>query len=883
VARRLLVLALLPIVALATVSIGTVGDACRDAGHARAIEEDVPTLTSLLAALAALKGEQANTDSVLQAVANGVDVAVASEVLGVDLAAQLRATRRPGDTALARLPQPMRDHTRDELARLRALVDRGAIEPAEADTRFETLEGVLDRAARAQLDVLRTEAAGTSGAAGMTGALDVLGWVYDLVRAAGAQSTEISRVWFGTPASRRAATIRLAEETALYRAAGERITEGGIPAVASAWRDVAQDRSVREYQRLMQQAADGLALPLEDGEVLVDPRAGTVDLADLSRAVPGISRRALRIADVVAAASDAARDEAAALARDRGATYRFIVGLLAAAAIVTGAVAVAFARSISRPLRRLAATARAVVDGHLDVAPLPTRGLPETAIVADGMNALVANLRLMEAKTSALATCDFDDPIVDVPLPGRLGQSLQDSVRVLFGSIRDREELHDRLAHAATHDALTGLHNRASAIASIEQALPHARRNGDTLALLYLDIDNFKRANDVHGHHIGDRILCRVGQRLTRAVRTGDDVARLGGDEFLVVATVSSFDEAQALAERLVAEVTAPMSFDGSPVTIGASLGLTLAEPGDDDALRLLGRADLALYQAKADDHLTIGVYDDRLQRRLAEREDVEQALRDALSHGGAGLVLHYQPVVDAHTGELRSLEALVRWQRAGHGLVAPDGFIPIAEESDLIVDLDRWVLEAAARQVAWWDRDGRAPVPVAVNVSGRHLASGRLPAHLSEVLALTGVAPDRLLLEVTETVLLGDLSEAAAELRKVRDLGVGVAVDDFGTGYTSFAHLQHLPVDVIKIDRCFMTDLRRARDASLVRMITELGHHLALTIVAEGVETEQQLDVLRALGVDRIQGFVISRPVPAADIVGLLDPGATRADDAAA
>jgi diguanylate cyclase (GGDEF)-like protein len=878
VAGRLFILVLLPMVALGTVAVPVVVDARRDVTPARAVERSAGSLTDLVRGVAAVNAEQADSDSVLNAVDSGVPVEVASTLLHFDLQAQMERARRRTDQALARIGTRRGRQWHASLVALRRRIDAGTVPTARADSAFRAIGDALEHDADATMRHVRRDAEAISGSSRTMTTFTVLGWTYDLVRASAAQSREISLAWFGEPAARRAATLRLAENTGLYADAGAHLAADGPPRVARAWARVRHDASVRRYEALFAKAMGGLRIPLSGkGDVVLQQSTGMVAVDQFAKALPGISARARLIGEVVEEANRATVAAAADLTRARAATYQWTVALLTGAALLTTAVAFAFARSISRPLQRLARTAGAVVDGRLDVEPLAARGPSETAVVATAFNALLDNLRLLEAKAHALATCDFDDPVVNAPLPGRLGESLQDSVRVLFGSIRDREQLHDRLAYEATHDPLTGLQNRAAAIAAIELLLAQADRGREVVALLSLDLDNFKRANDVHGHHNGDRILCEVGRRLQDVVRGSDVVARVGADEFLVVACVHGTDDAQDLAERAVAEIARPMHLDASlTVTLGASLGLTLSETGDHDPLELLTRADVALSQAKSHAHQAIGVYDAQVQQQLAEREATEQALRDALAQGGTGLVLHFQPVVDAHTGQLRALEALVRWERDGV-VVPPDAFVPVAEASDLVIELDKWVMRAAAEQAAAWSARADLAVPIAVNVSGRHLASGRLPAHLAEVLATTRVAPQRLTIEITETVLLDDLSDAAAQLHEVRGLGVKVAVDDFGTGYTSLAHLQQLPVDTIKVDRCFVNDLARAKDASLVRMITELGHHLDLTIVAEGVETEQQWEVLEALGVDRIQGWVVSRAVPAHALATPLVPDGPR------
>ncbi|MEY2456018.1 MAG: hypothetical protein QOK06_1112, partial [Acidimicrobiaceae bacterium] len=340
---------------------------------------------------------------------------------------------------------------------------------------------------------------------------------------------------------------------------------------------------------------------------------------------------------------------------------------------------------------------------------------------------------------------------------------------------------------------------------------------------------------------------------------------RLGGDEFVVVAeNIVGVAEATDLARRVLETIQFPIEIGALHISIGAAVGVALTLDGPEEPLRLLARADAAMYRAKYHKESSIEIFDADLQQQMVERFDIETALTAALKDPtGGGLQLHYQPVLDAATNGVVGVEALIRWERPGHGLLAPDSFIPIAEATTLIIDLDCWVLREATRQlVAWSAVDELAHVPVAVNISGRHLLSRRLPDHLRAVLAETGVDPRRLSIELTETVLLEDLAAAAAELDVVRSLGVKVAIDDFGTGYTSLAHLQQLPIDTIKIDRSFISQLNVRRGSSLVRMVTDLGHAIDINIVAEGVETDEEMKALRDMGADHLQGFLLSRPL---------------------
>jgi diguanylate cyclase (GGDEF)-like protein len=482
---------------------------------------------------------------------------------------------------------------------------------------------------------------------------------------------------------------------------------------------------------------------------------------------------------------------------------------------------------------------------------------------------LVANLRLLDAKANALAHCDFDDPVLSDPLPGRLGRSLETSVAVLSGSIVERDQLQTHLAHQATHDSLTGIGNRPAAISAIEAALRRAARTGATTAVLYVDLNEFKAVNDSHGHQVGDDVLRRVAARMAEGLRGGDFVGRMGGDEFVVVAEgVAGVADATDLARRIIESISQPIEVGTQRISVGAAIGVALTLDGPEEPLTLLARSDAAMYRAKRHDTSSIEIFDADLQRQMVERADVESALTAALADPtGGGLVLHYQPVLDADSSALVGVEALIRWDPPGHGLLPPDAFIPIAEATALIIELDCWVLDEATRQIVEWSAGVElAGIPVAVNISGRHLLSRKLPGHISAALGRTGLDPRLLSIEITETVLLTDLAVAAAELEAVRALCVAVAIDDFGTGYTSLSHLQQLPIDTIKIDRSFVSQMGASRGSSLVRMVTDLGHAIDLNIVAEGVETREEMSALQEIGADHVQGFLLSRALePAA------------------
>jgi diguanylate cyclase (GGDEF)-like protein len=470
-------------------------------------------------------------------------------------------------------------------------------------------------------------------------------------------------------------------------------------------------------------------------------------------------------------------------------------------------------------------------------------------------------------QAQALAAGDLDHAVLGGAVPGVLGESVQASVEQLSRSIREQEALRSRLAEQAHHDALTGLLNRAGFLVVLEDALARARDEDRQVALLFVDLDGFKRANDSHGHSFGDDVLRLTAARIGTVSRVGDTVARLGGDEFVVIAEgIDGVDAATRLGERLVSAVSVPIELGGRTARIGASVGVAVSEDARVPASDLLADADQAVYRAKRSGRGRVEVCNDALRREVAERNDIEAALRNAI-HSGE-LELHYQPVVDTSTQDLKGFEALVRWRRPGYGLVPPADFIPVAEASDLVIDLGRWVLaEATSQLVRWSSSPGMAGAHVSVNVSGRHLLNGAVVDDVREALEHSGLAADRLVVEITETVILADLDVAVAHLDALRALGVRIALDDFGTGYTSIGQLGRLPVDILKIDRAFVSELDQHQDRSIVELMVEVAHTLGLGLVAEGVEEAGQLGILQELTCDDVQGYLISRPMEAGDV----------------
>jgi diguanylate cyclase (GGDEF)-like protein/PAS domain S-box-containing protein len=455
------------------------------------------------------------------------------------------------------------------------------------------------------------------------------------------------------------------------------------------------------------------------------------------------------------------------------------------------------------------------------------------------------------------------------------------SVRGIVLNTRDvseRTALEAELTHQAFHDPLTGLANRALLQDRTEHALTRARRNGQApQALLFLDLDNFKMVNDSLGHAAGDSLLVEAARRLLACVRSSDTVARLGGDEFAVFIEDPADDVGcTQVAERVIAALGRPFAISGREVFVGASLGIATARDGD-GAEGLLRNADMAMYLAKTRGKGRFERFEPEMHVTAIERIELESDLRHAIENGH--LVLHYQPIVILESGEITGVEALVRWQHPRRGLLAPAQFIPLAEETGMILPLGAWVLREACTQGQRWrlQRGDAEPLAVTVNVSGRQIQSPQFITDVRTALGESGLAPHALILELTESVLTTQTETVQATLQALKAVGVRLAIDDFGTGYSSLSYLQRFPIDILKIAKPFVDDVaghaasgvgsRRA----LAQAVITLGSTLSVRTIAEGIELPQQLQRLRELGCDLGQGFHFSRPVPAEQMEALL------------
>ena len=461
-----------------------------------------------------------------------------------------------------------------------------------------------------------------------------------------------------------------------------------------------------------------------------------------------------------------------------------------------------------------------------------------------------------------------------------LNEPAVEGIVVNSRDITEHKLLEEQLSRQAFYDSLTGLPNRALFMDRLDQAVGRANRYRDdiypAIAVFFLDLDDFKIINDSLGHAAGDTLLSAVGRRLLTSLRPGDTAARFGGDEFtILLEDISQGRDVVKVAERLLESLRRPYQLDGHEVFVTGSIGISVSRPSQFRSADLLRDADVALYRAKALGKATMVVFEPSMSTEALARLDLETDLRYAVERGQ--LRLHYQPEVDLQTNVIRGIEALVRWEHPLNGMMGPSQFIPLAEETDLILPIGRWVLQEACRQAYAWQGllPSGQPLVVSVNLSGRQFQHPNLAIEVAQVLRETNLSPHCLQLEITETVLMRDEPATESTLDALRALGVPLAIDDFGTGYSSLSYLRRFPASTLKIDYSFTSAIGHDEKASaILRAVTSLGHALGMDVVAEGIETVTQLAYLQAMGCDQGQGFYLSRPIPAEGMPELLAAG---------
>jgi diguanylate cyclase (GGDEF)-like protein len=818
VSTRMLAMVVVPVSLLAVTAGRRAVDEHRDADRALLLQEHVERLTQLSTLRGALFAEQLAVDLSRRGVDTAGDVTGTSPA---NVAARRLATDAAMTAATGDLPIGPAD-----LLRARQVATNRTLPTRQAVFRYVKLDQQLGTAvSQTVTEILRLAVA--SG------------------------DTNTARATSVVPIEAALQRSYLARAAQTFTAAAAEVGDVIAPPLKSEWQ--AALRMGANFDREVTNALEGLFLP-SNARVSRQTVALVIDGASRSVAIGALTPAAT------------AAMEASAGAQVRTTTRDARRSLLAAimSMVVSLVVALWLARSIVVPVRRMTHMARAISSGATDVPPIVATGPPELADAAAALNETVANLAVLDRKAQALANEQFDAGVLDEPLPGRIGEALGRSLTLLSTASSEREGLRRRLAFDARHDSLTGLPNRAAVIGELDRQLMATSTALGPVVVAFLDLDNFKIVNDTYGHGVGDEVLQVTAERVSERMSSLGEFGRLGGDEFLMVfrGGTRSLEEITALMADVVSYLTAPMLLARATVEVSACIGVAIAETNN--AAELLRRADLALATAKRTGAGTVQFYDEVIHAQVQELTDMEHGLRHAMSVDSQ-LSLVYQPIVDSSTGALVSAEALLRWNRPGHGMVPPTRFIIAAEQSQLINELDRWVVRRALQQIVRWsDCPKLSTVSIAINISGRHLLDPNFVEEIGGIIMRSGVDPTKVIIEVTETVLVTDLDNVAVRLDGLRALGVRVAMDDFGTGYTGLAQFRAMTIDELKLDKSIIDGLMLSvQDVDLVRLVCSMATHMGVSTVAEGVETAEQFERLRDLGCGNVQGYHVARPMP--------------------
>ncbi|MBF0592981.1 MAG: EAL domain-containing protein [Nitrospirae bacterium] len=455
---------------------------------------------------------------------------------------------------------------------------------------------------------------------------------------------------------------------------------------------------------------------------------------------------------------------------------------------------------------------------------------------------------------------------------GHKKDKIEEQLLLMFAdtlaSIIERKRADEKLEYMANYDALTGVPNRTLLFDRLAQSIHQSKRYKDRTAVMYIDLDDFKPINDKYGHDAGDVVLKKTASRLRRCVRETDTVSRLGGDEFAVVSRgFNLLDDLIDLCSRITDEIGKPIDYRGKTFSVNASLGVSLCPDDGSDAMLLLKKADTAMYNAKTSSNGKFMFYKDSMDKNLSERDKFEEDIRYAIANDQ--FVLHYQPQIDLTTNEVTGVEALIRWQHPIFGMIYPDRFIPLAEDTGLIIDIGKWVIKTACEQNILWHEEGLPLLNMAVNVACNQFQQYDFVDNVIHILSETQMDPTFLEIEITERISIQDIETTIDVLSKFSDAGIKVSLDDFGTGYSSLSYLKRLPFNKIKIDKSFIMDIQNNQDALIiVKTIIDMAHNLKKPVIAEGIETQQQLELLKSLNCDEVQGFLFSKPVSAEDFM---------------
>ncbi len=869
---RLLGLVLLPLVGATIFAASTAASRSRAAGEAQAVSDSAERVGKLTLLVATLNSELDSTSGMAQASAFGVDPWAAATESGFDLVDALDASRGRVDEAFAALGEP--EEWLDEalvgsviarysdLQALRESLDNATIAAADTAILRGTIAVDATAAARAELEGLAVRQTSLPNGLLLARSVDSARNSLELIGAARTELEALTEYLLPLVAGTGAGELwtNLVVSAALYDRAADELT-ASLPADMSlSWDLALSSQAFSAYEQVRSDTLSG-ALPgwAEGGNLpeLIEIGAQTFSAAFARMDAMGAFDQ--QVGELIVTESRRLEDQATAGFR------KALFGAIALAVGTLGSVAIT-ARSIARPLDRLERRARRISAGDFEEAgPEEAGGPVDVVAVGRVLDELTRNLMTIDSQAAALAEGDLTAAVLDEAPTGSLGASIQESVV----RVRNMTAVLDHQAH---HDSLTGLANRAAVIDELGRSIGQGSSE-QFVALWMFDLDGFKHANDTLGHLVGDELLRHSGARLARSSENAL-VARLGGDEFVIVAAGSqAHSDPEQFAERALLALGEPFQTSAGQVWLTASVGIATTAAGDGvSSLELLRRADLALYEAKAAGPGSFARFDQQLSARVSEQTKIEAGLREAID--ADSLALHYQPIVDLVTGKVAGFESLVRWRQADGTMLSPEVFVPIAERTDLIIRLDDWVINRACEMLASLNAGATGEgVGLSVNISGRHLGTSRIVGVVEDALHMHGARPQDLLLEMTETGLIPNFVYAVEALAALREMGVRVAIDDFGTGFASVAHLRKSHFDRVKIDRGFIANLSQPQERSIAQLLISLGRDLGLEVVAEGLETEEQVRWAREMGCTHGQGFYLGRPAPTIPTTARLTP----------
>jgi diguanylate cyclase (GGDEF)-like protein len=867
---RLVSVIVIPVLLAVGMSTLVAGDRITAAQHAEQAGKKAKVLQRVIDLRQDLQIER--FDALALTIAPPVDGAKAENAFRAAMMSPLNAARQTTDMALTQLEPDIAGTSLagvgTQLTALREQFDLTSLSSEQVLQQYTTVINQLSMASTTEInEMYQSLPAGVGGVRQLASRLQLLSTADSLSSTEQSLSLMVLEAWWATPAQK----VGIRDNMAVTRPSATQqkaaLSALAPPSLQRTWASLEADPT-EQFWISQVNALANLSTTAQGPPPGPDQLPGLLRASELSGGFSKVQHGAV---DLVLSSSQAVEYSAQ---REMWLTLAGAALLMVTALLIGAAVL----RRVRQPLEDLASRARRITEGRLEIGH--EGGAREIAVVAEALNETIHNLEQIGAQTAALGRGELEDDCFTKQIPGALGESIALSVAQLA-------KLQERLLSEATHDPLTGLLNRRAAVAALAEVLDHGA-DGPGAAVVFLDLDDRKRANNNNGHNAGVEVLRICAQRLASCVGEADTLYRFGGDEFIVISTPARpLDDLIDLGSRLIAKVCEPITIEGRTINLSASVGVasSVAVPGtswhESDVVamaeELLSFADMAASLANTKGSNRVEPFEASVLARRVEDKGMEADLRAALA--ADAFELHFQPVLSTHLQATKDVEALLRWQRPGYGSVGPDLFIPVAERSDLIVDIDRWVLRAACRQLASWNGDERlGKISMAVNISGRHLGRGLLVDSVMSAVREFQVDPGHLSVEITETVILGHVAVATNELRQLQSYGVRVALDDFGTGYTSISQLSQLPVDVLKIDRSMLPDSDAdANRLALLELTVAVGHRLGMEVTAEGVETPYHLQLMRQLGCDWCQGFLFSKALSAAEVTDWLLAGPRR------